>query len=68
MNGTQKIKLFLGGKNMLKKIKGLVVEEKGQALTEYGLIIGLIVVGCVAALIALGPKIAGYFTSINSKL
>ena len=33
---------------MLKKLKNLVVEEEGQALTEYGLIIGLIAVVVVA--------------------
>ncbi|MGG3468010.1 Flp family type IVb pilin [Neobacillus pocheonensis] len=53
---------------MLTKIKNLVVQEEGQALTEYGLIIGLVVVGCVAALVILGPKIKGYFDAINTAL
>lgn len=53
---------------MLKKIKGLFIEEEGQALTEYGLIIGLIAVACIAALTLLGPEIADMFTKITTKL
>ena len=37
-------------KEMLKMMKNLVVEEEGQGLAEYGLIIGLVAVVCVAAL------------------
>jgi len=43
-------------------------EEDGQALTEYGLLVGLIAVACIAALIVLGPKIAGFFEKINEEL
>lgn len=53
---------------MLKKLKNLVVAEEGQALTEYGLIVGLVVVGCVTALLLLGPKISGFFDEVNTKL
>ncbi|MCM3765805.1 Flp family type IVb pilin [Neobacillus niacini] len=53
---------------MLEKIKNLVVEEEGQALTEYGLIIGLIVVGCVALLATLGTKISGWFSEITTAI
>lgn len=53
---------------MLKKIKGLLVEEKGQGMTEYGLILGLIALAVVGALIILGPKIASIFTNVNDKL
>jgi pilus assembly protein Flp/PilA len=35
---------------MLKKIKNLVVQEEGQALTEYGLIIALIAIAVTAGL------------------
>ncbi|MED1468697.1 Flp family type IVb pilin [Bacillus salipaludis] len=53
---------------MLKKIKNLVVQEEGQALTEYGLIIGLIAVGCITLLATMGEKIAGWFTEITTAI
>lgn len=43
-------------------------EESGQGLVEYGLIIALIAVVCIAALQALGTGILGKFTKINDAL
>jgi len=42
---------------MLKKFRAMVKDEKGQALAEYGLILALIAVVCVAALILLGQNL-----------
>ena len=53
---------------MLKKMKNLVVQEEGQALTEYGLIIGLIAVGCIAILSLTGTKISAMLKGINDAL
>ena len=53
---------------MLNKIKGLFIEEKGQGMTEYGLILGLIAVGVIAVLITLGDEIKGVFSELVSKL
>jgi pilus assembly protein Flp/PilA len=52
---------------MLKKIKALFVEEEGQGMTEYGLILGLVAVGAIAALILLKDKIIGIFKSITDQ-
>ncbi|RDU34657.1 Flp family type IVb pilin [Neobacillus piezotolerans] len=46
----------------------LVKEEEGQALTEYGLIIGLVAVICIAAIGAMGSQISGLFNRIAAKL
>ncbi|MFC2947314.1 Flp family type IVb pilin [Virgibacillus sediminis] len=46
---------------MLNKIKGLFVEEQGQGMTEYGLILGLISVGAVAVLVLFGPELKSIF-------
>ncbi|WP_374701255.1 Flp family type IVb pilin [Thalassobacillus sp. C254] len=35
---------------MMEKFKGLVVEEEGQGMAEYGLILGLVAVAAVGAL------------------
>ncbi|SEM94094.1 pilus assembly protein Flp/PilA [Mesobacillus persicus] len=53
---------------MLEKMKNLVVEEEGQALTEYGLLIGLIAVAVIATLILLGPKLNTLFLEILNSL
>jgi pilus assembly protein Flp/PilA len=53
---------------MLQKIKNLFFEEEGQALTEYGLIIGLIAVVCITLLILLGEQIGTVFTRITAAL
>ncbi|MEH6907475.1 Flp family type IVb pilin [Neobacillus drentensis] len=53
---------------MLKKIKNLVSQEEGQALTEYGLIIALIAVVCIGLLVTLGDQLGGFFKTITTKL
>jgi pilus assembly protein Flp/PilA len=51
--------------NMLKR---LWKEEEGQAMTEYGLIIGLIAIVVIAAVTLIGTKLDGVFDEIASKL
>ena len=41
-------------------------EETGATAVEYGLLIGLIAVAIVAALVLLGPKLAGVFTNVTA--
>jgi pilus assembly protein Flp/PilA len=43
-------------------------DDRGASLVEYGLLVGLIAVVCVAAIVTLGGTIAGYFTAINNAL
>ena len=50
------------------KLFVLYKDEEGQALAEYGLILGLIAVVAIAALTLLGTAITGRLTSINSAL
>jgi pilus assembly protein Flp/PilA len=42
--------------------------EDGQALAEYGLLLALIAVVCIAALTALGLAVSGTLGSITSAL
>ena len=49
---------------MMKFLK----DESGQGMVEYGLIIGLIAVGVIAALGFLGPKVATLFNTVTSTL
>jgi pilus assembly protein Flp/PilA len=43
-------------------------DDEGAALVEYGLLVSLIALACVAALLALGGKLSGLFDEISSKL
>lgn len=43
-------------------------DESGQTMVEYGVIIALISVAVIAALILLGPQIAGIFNVANTEL
>ncbi|MGE5707076.1 MAG: Flp family type IVb pilin [Bacteroidota bacterium] len=49
-------------------VKRFWMEEEGQALTEYGLILGLIAVVCVGALSLMGTNVNGMLKSIASTL
>jgi pilus assembly protein Flp/PilA len=46
----------------------LVREDAGQDLIEYGLLVGIITVGCITAITAIGPKVVAYFTNLNAAL
>jgi pilus assembly protein Flp/PilA len=41
---------------------------EGQDLIEYGLLVGLITVAAIASIALIGPKVAKYFTDLNSAL
>ena len=58
---------------MLTKINEFVLRlvarvrsEEGQALAEYGLVIGLVAVVCIAVLTALGLAIFGVLADITA--
>jgi pilus assembly protein Flp/PilA len=46
----------------------LVRDEQGQDLIEYGLLVGIITVGAIAAIVAIGPKVTDYFGDLNTAL
>lgn len=53
---------------MKEKLFGLIKEEQGQAMTEYGLIIALVAVVVIAALTAMGGSLVTKFNEITTKL
>jgi pilus assembly protein Flp/PilA len=53
---------------MKKLIARFSKNDEGAALIEYGMLVGLIAVVCVAAVGTLGQTILGYFTAINTQL
>lgn len=53
---------------MKSKLLGLLKDEAGQGMSEYGLIIALIAVVVIAALTAIGTNLLGKFNSISNAL
>lgn len=53
---------------MMNQIKRFVTEEKGQGMTEYGLILGLIALGAVAAMTAFKDEISSAFGKVSTGL
>jgi pilus assembly protein Flp/PilA len=53
---------------MMKKLIGLVREEEGQGMVEYGLIIAVIAVALVAALVTLRGGISGVFQNASDQM
>jgi len=45
-----------------------VREEEGQDLIEYGLLIGIITVGAIVSINAIGPAVARYFASLAAQM
>jgi pilus assembly protein Flp/PilA len=66
------IKLNMIGLRLSLLLGGLSIpsleREEGQTLAEYALILALIAVAVVGAVIILGGKISGVFTSIGSNI
>jgi pilus assembly protein Flp/PilA len=53
---------------MQHHIMNFLREEEGATAIEYGLIAGLVAVGIIVALTALGTDLSGLFTRISTKL
>ena len=53
---------------MKEKLLGLIQDEKGQAMTEYGLIIALVAVVVITALGLIGTNLTAKFNGIATEL
>lgn len=60
--------LFLNGIKMTNLIQRFWNDEEGATAIEYGLIAGLIAVGIIVSVDAIGVKLADIFADINTKL
>ena len=49
-------------------MKKFFMDESGQGMVEYGLIIALVAVAAIVALKALGPKISSLFNKAGGEL
>jgi pilus assembly protein Flp/PilA len=53
---------------MLEKMKNLVIEEEGQGLSEYGLIVAAIVVVAVAVAAMFTTELSTLFTKVKNAI
>lgn len=53
---------------MKTALVNLVRDDSGATLVEYGLIVSLIAIACIAAITLLGGKISTLFNTIGSDL
>ena len=53
---------------MKKLLSRFLREDQGQDLIEYGLLVGIITVGAIASIKLIGPKVATFFSDLDSKL
>lgn len=54
--------------NLYVAILSRFADEDGQALSEYGLVLGLIAVVCILTLTALGAAVSGNLGLLNTAL
>lgn len=53
---------------MLSKLSRCLRDENGAEVIEYALLIGLIVIGCIVLISALGVKVTGRWNAVNALL
>jgi len=53
---------------MINKIKNLFTGEEGQGMTEYGLVLGIIAIGAIAALVLLKDQINTLITNVKDNM
>lgn len=53
---------------MRKMFARFIHEDEGQDLIEYGLLVGIITVGAITAITAIGPKVQKYYEDLDAKL
>lgn len=53
---------------MLNRVKSLIADEKGQGMTEYGLVLGVIGIGAIVALVALRDQISTLLQNVRTNI
>jgi pilus assembly protein Flp/PilA len=53
---------------MITTLRSIMTDEQGQGLAEYGLILGLVAVLCIAAVIFLSKNIQGVLNNVGSQI
>jgi len=54
--------------SLFNGLRSFVSSEEGTETLEWGLVCGLLVVGAIAAIALIGPKVTAMWTNVNSKI
>ena len=52
----------------ISKVCGFLRDENGTETLEWGLVCGLLVVGAIAAIGFIGPKVTAMWNNVNNKI
>jgi Flp pilus assembly pilin Flp len=55
-------------RNAFHVLRRLLHSEEGTEVLEWGLVAGLIVVGCIAAISLIGPKVKSIWETANTAI
>ncbi len=55
-------------KTLVKKMRSFLRSEHGPTVTEYAVMLTLIIVGCIAAIMLIGNKVESIFTTLTAGL
>jgi len=53
---------------VIDTVRNIIVDEQGQGLAEYGLILGLVAVLCIAAVLFLSTNIKAVLNNVGSSI
>jgi pilus assembly protein Flp/PilA len=49
-------------------LRSVIADESGQGLAEYGLILGLVAILCIAAVLFLSGQLKGILSNVGSSI
>jgi len=52
----------------LRNVRRFISNEAGTETLEWGLVCGLLVVGAIAAIALIGPKVTAMWTNVNAQI
>jgi len=55
-------------KRFTQSVRSFLLDEGGTETLEWGLVCGLIVVGAIVAITAIGPKVTRMWNDINNEI
>lgn len=63
MPGAKKAREFVG-----RALRRFIRDERGTETLEWGLVCGLIIIGAIAAIVLIGPKVTTMWNDMNNEI
>lgn len=54
--------------SVLRNVRQLISSEDGTETLEWGLVCGLLVIGAIAAIALIGPKVTAMWNNVNAQI